>query len=326
LVKRICTVAVIAAVFLSGAAVADEIELVTGEKIEGAILENNDQRVVIEHPVLGRLEIDPDQIKPPEEVHVTPGLFGTSFLEGWTRGASIGWNLSTGKSKNQNLNGDLGLHRETERHRMKLVSKYYYSESDKEVEDNQFDARYTHDFLFADGKWFPFLSPNYRYDSQQDWNHRAGVDVGIGYQFFKNEEWDLLGRLGGGVSQTLKDDREETTSGVPAGESPRHRGDNPIRTEWTGLIVLQGTWFYMEGQSLAASIGLEPDFADLRSRNETSTRTPNFRSIMNAEWKVAIGAIEGLSFKTGINYIHDSHESNRNRNDRKYYLNLAYDF
>lgn len=322
---RIGTAAVAAAMIFCGTAAADEIELVTGEKIEGAIIEANEDQTVIEHPVLGRLVIPDEQIRPPEKKKVNPGLFGTSFLEGWTRGAAAGWSLSTGKSDSQNFNGELGLNRTTERNRMKFISKYYYSESDGEVEDNQFDARYTHDFLIPDANWFPFASPHYTFDSQQDWNHRLGADAGVGYQFVETDEWDVLGRLGGGFSQTLKDDREETTD-VNPGQPPQHRGDNPIRSEWTALILLQGTWSYMEGQSLSASASYQPDFADLRSRNDTSTRTPNFRAVGNAEWKVAIGAIEGLSFKAGINYIHDSHETDSNRNDRKYYMNLAYDF
>ena len=42
---------------------------------------------------------------------------GTSFLEGWHRGVSAGWNASTGKARTQNFNADLGVHREAERYR-----------------------------------------------------------------------------------------------------------------------------------------------------------------------------------------------------------------
>ena len=217
-------------VLLCGPAAADTVELVTGEKIEGAILESNDDGVVMEHPVLGRLEIPADQIKPPGEAEVKPGLFGTSFLRGWTKGVSVGWNAASGKSRTQNFNADLGLSRETERNRGNLVARYFYNENDSDVENNQFDTRYIHDFLFPPSAWFPFLSSHYRFDSQQDWNHRLGADTGVGYQFIETDEWNLLGRVGGGFSQTLKDSREETTD-VPVGESPRHRGNNPIRSD-----------------------------------------------------------------------------------------------
>jgi len=308
---------------LGGAAAADTVELVTGEKIEGAILETNDEHTVIEHPVLGRLDIPAEQIKPKDEEKITPGLFGTSFLEGWTRGLSAGWSLSSGKSKTQSLNADMGLHRETTHHRMDWSSKYYYSEADSEVDDNEFNTRYVHDFLIPDESWFPFVEGNYTFDAEQDWNHRLGANAGLGYEFVDTEQWYLIGRLGGGWSRTFKDDREEETvdsngdgiAGGP-GDRPAHRGDYPLRTEWNGLALLRGTWKYMEGQSLSAGASYQPDFADL----------PNFRAVGNAEWKVAVGAIEGMSFKAGVDYIHDSHETNRNRNDRKFYLNLAYDF
>lgn len=302
----------VAGLILCGVASADTVELVTGEKIDGAIIESNDDVVVMEHAVLGRLEIAADQVKPPDEEKINPGLFGTSFLEGWTRGASLGWSAASGKSSSQNLNADLGLNRETDDFRGKFLAKYFYSESDREVEDDQFKARYTHDFLFGKKRPFPFLSPHYTYDSRQDWNHRAGIDAGVGYQFVKNDQWDVIGRLGGGISQTLKDDRDR--AGPPGMRD--YVGDDPIRTEPTGLVMLTGAWTYMEGQSLSAGARYEPDFADL----------PNFRAVGNAEWKIAVGVIEGLGFKIGIDYIHDAHETNKNRNDRKYYANLAYDF
>ena len=45
-----------------------------------------------------------------------------------------------------------------------------------------------------------------------------------------------------------------------------------------------------------------------------------------AEFRVALGYIEGLSFSLGGRYIYDGHESTSSRNDRKYYSSIVYEF
>ncbi len=302
---RIQWAALIVWLLLCGSAFAETIELENGDKIEGAILEKNDQVWIVEHPVLGRLEIPVDEIKPPEEENVKPGVFGTSFLKGWDKALSAGFNGSSGKSRDANINFDAHLKRETERNRMDWVARYYFSSTDKSTSDNQFDTRYVHDLLIPDAKWFPFASPHYRYDAEQNWNHRFGLDVGVGYEVLKTEKWDVLGRLGGGFAQTLTDDRDDTSVGT-----------DPVRSEWLGLAGLRLGWAMMKGMSVSWDTAYQPNFSDL----------PNFRLESRAEWKVAIGYVEGLSFKLGGSYIYDGHETDKTRNDRKYYGNLVYDF
>ena len=52
--------------------------------------------------------------------------------------------------------------------------------------------------------------------------------------------------------------------------------------------------------------------------------TPEFRALAESELKIAIGLIDGLSFKLGGSYEYDS--QNAERNDRKYFGNIVYDF
>ena len=89
-----------------GSALAETVELKSGEKLEGTILDSNDDYVEMEHAVLGRIKIPADEIKPPEEPKVKPGLFGTSFLEGWNKALSAGLSGSDGKSNEISANVD----------------------------------------------------------------------------------------------------------------------------------------------------------------------------------------------------------------------------
>jgi hypothetical protein len=317
---RIAWVALAVWVVLGGTAFADTVKLTSGDKLEGTIIEKNDEGVVLDHPVLGRLTIPAADIKPPDPI--TPGLFGTSFLRGFDKALAAGFSGSSGKSRDMSMNVDFSLKREIVRHRMAFVARYYFSSDEGTISDNQLDSTYIHDFLIPDADWFPFLSPHYRYDAEQDWNHRLGLRAGIGYQFFEDDTWNVRGRLGGGVNQTLTDDRGKevfrgsTDPPAPFPTRTRYTTDDPIRTEYTGVVGLHLGWVMIEGVGIDWTTFYEPDFGD----------TPNFRLESRAEWTVKVGYVEGLSFRLGGSYIYDGHESDSNRNDRKYYGNIVYDF
>ena len=92
---RVLVLLLLVALALPAAARAETIELVTGDKLEGVtILEQNAERWIVEHPLLGRVEIPVDQIKPPNKR--SRGLFGTSLLAGWSRSISAGFSGSSG--------------------------------------------------------------------------------------------------------------------------------------------------------------------------------------------------------------------------------------
>jgi len=299
---------------------AETVELKSGEKLEGAILEQDDQKTVLQHLVLGRIEIPASEIKQPEEKPVQPGLFGTSFLRGWNKAVSAGLGGSTGKSHEFSLNADLNLNRETERHRMQYVARFKRARSEGTTSENALDTRYIHDFLFPPSSWFPFATAAYRLDSQQDWLHRLSAQTGVGYEFVKNDEWEVIGRVGGGVSQTLSDERAKSCTVItpppPTNEICDKQGSDPTRTEPNALLALQLLWNYAEGQSLSGATLYLPDLAD----------APDYRSESRAEWKIAIGVIEGLGFKVGTSFIYDTHEAGSNKRDHLYYANLVYDF
>ncbi len=289
---------------ICGSALAETVELKSGEKLEGTILDSNDDYVEMEHAVLGRIKIPADEIKPPDEPKVKPGLFGTSFLEGWNKALSAGLSGSDGKSNEISANVDFKLNREIERHRSSYVTRFNFDRSDGSTTDNQLFTRYLHDFLFTDSEFFTFLSAAYLLDTQQNWLHRVSGATGVGYRFVKTDQWDVLGRFGGGVSRTMDDRRDDTSD------------EYPLRTEVSGLVGLEATWSYAEGQSLSLNSLYLHNFLELSG----------LRSVSRFEWKIPAGIIEGLGFLLGTSFIYDSHEEGKLRRDLKYYANVAYDF
>jgi hypothetical protein len=76
-------------------------ELGNGDKVSGTVVEQDDERIVLEHDVFGRIEIPVAQLKPAEPPN--PGLFGTSFLTGWKRTLSLGVSGQEGNSKTTDI-------------------------------------------------------------------------------------------------------------------------------------------------------------------------------------------------------------------------------
>jgi hypothetical protein len=64
---------------------ADTLVLANGDEINGEIIEWAVDHVVIEHPQLGTMRFELDQLKIDTGTPPNPGLFGTRFLRGWSR-------------------------------------------------------------------------------------------------------------------------------------------------------------------------------------------------------------------------------------------------
>ena len=290
---------------LCTAALAESVELVSGEKLEGVILERSDDSIEMEHPILGRIRIPNEDIKPPEEPKLKPGLFGTGFLEGWNKSLSAGLSGSDGKSNEISADADFTLQREVERHRSNYEARFNFDRGDGDTSEDQFFSKYVHDFLFPDSEIFVFVAGAYLLDTQQDWLHRLSGEAGVGHPILQTKEWGVLARLGCGVSRTLDDRR-----------GPSSTADDPLRTELNGLVGLEATWIYLEGQSFSLNSQYLHDFSDLSG----------LRSESGAEWKIDVGVVQGLGFKLGVNFIYDSHEQGTLRRDLRYYANIGYDF
>jgi len=297
-------VAVLALMFGGGVVHADTeiIELKSGEKIEGEVIERTDEMVVLQHPTFGRLEIPSDQIK--QEDAGPSGLFGTSFLEGWSKNISVGVSGSQGKSKETNVSVNSALKNQTERSRDQFEARYYFSRSEKQTSDNQLRSTYVHDFLIPEARWFPFIGLLYRYEGENDWIHRGGANAGLGYQIIDRKDLSLRGRLGLGYTRTQGDERDDNT------------GENPQGNDVDAFSRLSVIWTVAEGQTLSASHIYTPILNNL----------PDFRNRSLVEYKVAIGIIRGLGFTVGGSFDYDSTVSGKNQRDGKFYLNLGYDF
>ncbi len=273
---------------------AETLELANGDKLSGEVIERTEDRIVLEHAVLGRVAVPTAQLKPPEPA--TRGLFGTRFLRGWKRSVEMGLSGASGNSETKDLRAGVNLGYEDETRRWKFEARYLFSEQDHDTSQNNFRAILNRDFLRPSSRWFFFAGGRYDWDDFQNWEHRLTLGAGPGYELFTSESFDLRGRVG--PSLTIQ------------------RGDDDdVKGEL--LLGLEAVWRISDAQTLNLSNSLFPALSD----------PGEFRNVTNADWTIHLSERYPLALKLGIeNDYESSVDPDTEENDLKYYGSLLYSF
>jgi putative salt-induced outer membrane protein YdiY len=302
---------------LATPALADEIEFENGDKIDVTIIEETEDTLIVEHPQLGRITVPKADLKKPEPPN--PGLFGTKFMEGWSRNIGFGFGGASGNSNDASINASLGFNRETKKYRGVFDSGYFYSTQNGVKNTNSFFAGYQHDFLFEESKWFLFGRGRYQYDEFQPWQNRVSASAGVGYDFIQRKKYDLRGEIGMGVAWI------SNTFTAPTATTPA-----AFEKEWTpeGMAGISGSWRPFDGHEFTFSVNYFPDVS----------MWSDYRILSNAAYSIAVSPIDGLSLKFGMT---DEYNSTTNtatfvpgsnpprlnqKNNLKYFGTLAYEF
>lgn len=291
-------------VWTAFAASADKIDLANGDSIEVEVIEETDEMLIVEHPQLGRMEIQKSQLKQPEPD--APGLFGTAILRGWNRRITAGLSGAQGNSEDFNVNAGITIRNETDTYRGLFNSAWFWSSGDGDRSTNNVFALYQHDFLFAESPLYIFLNTRYAYDEFQLWKHRVTGSGGLGYQIIKNDAIQLRGELGTGFNW----------SSYPFDFLNPFPPDVDTQN-WKGEVVvgLVFGWNVVDGQKFVVDLTYLPD---IQAWSE-------FRILADAAYEIALSERFDLSLKIGLNNEYDT-EARPERNNLKYYGNLVYEF
>ncbi|MEO0964828.1 MAG: DUF481 domain-containing protein [Planctomycetota bacterium] len=246
---------------------------------------------------------DPSPIDEPavEEVEdpIKPGLFGTNLLRGWDRSVTLGLTGSEGNTQELDFTLQFDLFYEDSRDRWKFDGDWFYGTEDNDVTDNEVLLTLRKDWLLPDSKWFVFALGTYEYDDFESYQHRLSASVGVGYEFFKQDDFTLRGLAGVGAVKEFGSDNED------------------VRPE--ALLGLETIWKPFPGQTLTASHYFYPEltrFDQFRNRN-----------LSKIDYTIEIDRDYGLSFKIGaINEYESRTDDSTFHNDFDYYAALVYAF
>lgn len=307
---------------------ADQVILSTGEVLKGTISSQDDDKVVLEHPVLGTINVPKANVAstvvpapvPKAKPVLSPGPAAASpdakdaiskakadikalpspenrFVDNWDAKLELGIAGTEGNS--DTFDGHVGFlaSKEDSKDRWKFDTAYFTSASSGETTRNDFTVGVLKDWLFQDSKWFWWADGRYDYDDFKSWRQRVAGHIGPGYTFYDTDKFKLIGRAGvGGRKEWGSDDQEFSPEGFASGEF---------------------RWKLSDSQTLMGSSTIYPDLGEIGE----------FRLRNSLDWLCAIDKADGLSLKVGLLHEYESQvDTDQHHNDLKYYAALLFDF
>ena len=267
---------------------AKEIELENGDKIDAKVISEDEDKMVVEHPQLGEITIAKADLKKPEPPN--PGLFGTRFMEGWSRRVGFGFSGASGNSDDASVNATFSFGHSAKTYRSAFSSQYFYSSQQGVANTNSFNASYLHDFLFGKSRFYLNAAVQYNFDEYQVWRNRIQAQLAPGYDIFRRDNFRLGAKLGFSVAYT-------TGSYVPPDPAiPSPGGVEQKETRPEGVVGLSGFWKPFSGHELNATVTYYPDLIN----------GSVFRLNANAEYRIALAPIKGLSLVFNLDNQYDA--------------------
>ncbi|MGP1345792.1 MAG: DUF481 domain-containing protein [Phycisphaerales bacterium] len=311
------------------------VTLTNGTTLHATIIEQSNDSITLNDPVLGQLTINRQNIvsilttpadgvpgeatHPPlpaesaepapeapadapaegpdaESLDATPDS-PLSLFRGWEFEAAVGLNGSEGNSESFNLRAGFDALRETDRTKTALALSYNYESAGGDKTADRFLSTLRNDWKFQDSRWRFFAEGEFEYDAFQDWDWRWSAFAGPGYAFIDNDKTFLLGRVGLGVNQFVGGENDDVTP--------------------EALIGLEFDHKFTERQSFESDVTLFPDLDD----------TGEYRLVSSAAYSILVDPETNMSLKVGVEDRYNSNPgSGSEKNDLDYFLLLVWSF
>jgi putative salt-induced outer membrane protein YdiY len=295
--RRVILRPVFCILVLAVPAAGEKIELQSGDILNGEVVESTEAYVLLQHPVLGEVKVPRSEIKPPEKKKERPGLFGTSFMKGWTREVNFGVNGAQGNTVNFNLTAGFDFKAENEKRRWTWTGRYIFKTEDDSTTDNNARVQSRYDWLFPERRYYLFVEPLYDYDDFKAWKHRITFSAGPGYDLIQRETFDLRTGLG--------------LSGQKELEGPKD-------ARFGALWSLNLEWKPSDRYSFTAGNQLFPYFVNSLGQ---------FRNLTTAAVKINLAEDPRLNLNFGVENDYNSDAPTEDKkNDFKYFGTLGWGF
>jgi len=273
---------------------ADIVVLQTGERLIGEITSQNDEAIILEHPILGTLTLNAadvrsvivqaDEMPEPEadvpqvvaEAPQVPPVPEQEPAPEWKSRVELGFNASDGNTENANLTLSFKTTRDTPDETTTFDAAYYFAENSGVASENKATLGVNHDWKFKDSPWLLFARARYDYDEFNSWRSRVTGAGGVGYTFYDTDDFRLIGRAGLGANREFDSLR------------------NGIRAE--GLAGFDLLWKIDPTQEFIISSTYYADFED----------TGEFRVLTTAGWKLDMPQFDGASVFLGLRHEYQS--------------------
>jgi putative salt-induced outer membrane protein YdiY len=275
----------------------------TGEVLRGTFGGRRGESLILEHPLLGPLEIPlarVSKVEPEAIVDATKTATQTPAptppSHPWRGGLDFGLNGAEGNTERLYILTSAFLTQSTPR-RVTRFSLYYGRSTDfGEVSEDNLYVNGRNDWLFAGSPWFLFVLGGLEYDVFQLFDVRFTAATGPGYRLLATERTTLNARVGFGGKEDV---------GGP---------QNGVEAE-----ALAGFDFWRqlgERQSLYADASVFPTLSD----------PGEYRIRSRAGYEMLVDPSRRLALSLGVEDRYDSTPDGIKKNDLKYFSVLGWRF
>ena len=284
---------------------ADRIELITGEVLRGEIVQSTAEWLVLDHPILGRLEIPAQAVQrmdylppapssPPNErvrdarksqpnpAPPTPAPPTPTPDPGprWHSKLEFGFAATEGNSETANLILAFNTAIDRGHDQYDFDSRYALRSSRGDRSENKLTAGLLAQWPLSNPRWSYFAQSRYDFDEFQSWDHRVTGGGGMGYHLIDINEVDPAGN-----ASDVFDVRIRLGLGLR-----REYGSTNERLQPEGIFGGDLVWQLNSHQRLAAGTTFFPNLEE----------TSEFRVVTKAEWVLDLDTLDGLSLKLGL--------------------------
>lgn len=284
------TIASAVLVLPAAPALADKVELTSGDVLTGSIVEQNDTIVVLESETLGRLEIsrehvasltiDPPEGEPLEEAPKEEKPKEEAPPEkDWKLTVNFSFTSTSGNTETLNMRFGFAFDRKTPTTRLLYDLSYYLAVNAGTTTDNMFTTGIRHDWLFKDSRWFAFIAGRFDWNQFQSWEQRVNAQGGPGYHVITKDDFESV------------DMELDVFGGVGARQEFGSTNDD---AKLEGVLGLEYRWFITEKMRLDFTFSYFPvltDFGDYRTRT-------TFAWTYLIEQKLNLSLLAGMNLET----------------------------
>ncbi len=261
-----------------------------------------------------KMELAQEKVQLAKGEKVPNGFLGTGWFKGWDSSFEVGISGASGSTNNAKFRMGFNSLFENDEHRWDFKTYFFYNSEDNAVTEQRLNAVLVKDWFFKNTPWFAFMSATYDMDEFRDWDHRLQIAIGPGYQFIKNDDWELSGRMAGtGIFEFGKKI-----------DDPNNPADFDENIPSTYLKTNTQSFELMLGADLAWQISPKQKFTFSNYIYPSMTDLSEFRNVTKINWMHDVEFFEGLAITFGIINEYDSTETNGN--DLRYSMSAMFHF
>jgi len=198
---------------LHAEAVIEEISLKNGDRITGKVIYVNDDAYIVKTESMGLLTIAREAVEKRSGELPPVAKAAPEKEKVWSGKVKGSLDRRRGNTNTTELAGGFQVIRKTERDEFRMEGNAYYSEASRKMDAQKYDGLIRYQYALGETGWFfHFFQVEADRDRFANVDYRFTPTSGLGYWFFREDDFKLMAEVGAGATRTVFIDETESTT------------------------------------------------------------------------------------------------------------------